>query len=108
MLPIEGVDARAEECADVAPATGHGPAGERQPDARVEPPEGIRGAARDAELERGEPAAGAQHAGELGERRRRIVDVAEQIGEGDVIEGGVTEGEPLSAGPYKAGEHAIA
>ena len=59
------------------PIAGQGPPRVRGPH---EPPHGV---GRDEELEVRERAAGTQHACQLGERRRRIVHVAQQVGERD-------------------------
>ena len=48
-----------------------------------------------------------QHACELAERRRGVIDVAEEVGERHVIERCVTERQPFRAGAHDAGEQAI-
>ena len=50
---------------------------------------------RNAELERGDRPSGFDDPRELGERRGGIVDVAQQVGEGQVVELGVGERELL-------------
>src|ERR1700683_3232101 len=91
-------DARAEEAPDLVPL----PATENEPsewkrEAGVQPPQAApRGSVRQMELHRGERASRAQHSHELAEGGLRIVDVAQQVFEGDRVKGSVREGELLS------------
>ena len=95
-------DRAAEKAADLVPAVPQGSTGERQTDPDVEIPERPRRAARDAELERGDGAAGADDARQLRERRARVVDVAEQVGDGEVVERCVRKGNGLGGAPARA------
>ena len=80
------------------PARRDDPAGAGQADPHPELPEAApERHRRDAELERGDRPARLHHPGQLGERRRRVVDVAEQVGERERVEGGVLEGQRLRA-----------
>src|SRR5439155_10025569 len=97
MGAIEALDAAAEERTDGAPARGEEPAEQRETEPRVGEPERMERTARDAELERGETPARPEDARELAQRRRRVVDVAQEIREGHVVERGVGEGQPLRA-----------
>ena len=65
------------------------PPGERQADVDPEIPGRPPDAAREAELEHRDRPARAHDARELGERRRGIVDVPEEVGERQVVERGV-------------------
>ena len=56
------------------------------------PPEGRRG---DAELQARHGPARLDHPGQLGQRGLRVLDVAQQIGEGQRVEAAVRKGQPL-------------
>ena len=76
----EALDARAQEAAGAIPAGAAGRAHGGQADPRPGPPGRIPGARGHEELERRHLAAGADRAGQLAQHRRRVVDVAQQIG----------------------------
>ena len=90
---VEAADRRAEEAADVVPALRRDAAERGEADADVEIPERPPDPARNAELEVRDRPARAHDAGELGERGGRIVDVAQEVGEREVVERGVGEGD---------------
>ena len=71
---------------------------ERKDRADVELPERSREAARDAELERSDDTAGADDSRELREGRGRVVDVAKEVREGQMVEGAIVEGKRLGRG----------
>src|SRR6266571_31910 len=72
---------------------------ERQTDARIQTPqEAPDGVGGDAEFERGHPPTWAEYAGELPHGCRGIVHVAQEIGEGDMIERLVGERQPFALG----------
>src|SRR6266566_1369014 len=75
---------------------------ERQTDARIqtpqEAPDGVGGY---AEFERGHPPTWAEYAGELAHGGRGIVHVAQEIGEGHVIERLVSKRQPLALGAHE-------
>jgi len=95
MARVEAFDARSEEAADFVPLATGEPAERREPDAGIEAPRPKPRSARSAELDAGDAAAGPDHPGELAKRGRRIVDVTEEIGEGEVVERAVVEREGL-------------
>ena len=67
--------------------------GRRQPDSHVELPERPPHAAREPELEHRHRAAGPDDPGELTQRRRHVVDVAQEVREGEGVELPVGEGQ---------------
>src|SRR5204863_4856806 len=89
--------AAAEEAADRAPAGVDRATGGREHRTHVHVPERSPDPTRNRELEARDRAAGTDDAGELGERRARIVDVAEQVGERERVEGLVREGQARGA-----------
>src|ERR671936_2469360 len=93
MLLPEAADARPEEPPDLAPTRRDRAAGERQAEPDVELPPRAPRPLRDPELERGERTSRPDDARELPQRRARVVDVAEEVGEGERVEGSVLEGE---------------
>ena len=98
MPPVEGADARPEEPADLAPARGYDSAQHGKACADPELPAGARERVpRHRELEGGDSPARADDPDELTERRRRVVHVAQEVGEGERVEGRVLEGERLGA-----------
>ena len=90
-------DRRAEERPDLAPAAADHGAGGRKADPDVELPERPPEPGRDAELEPGDRAAGTDDPRQLAQRRRRVVDVAEQVGEREPVELAVGEGQAVGA-----------
>ena len=70
---------------------------DRQPDAHVQLPERPPDAARHAELEHRDRPAGPHDAHELAQRRSGVVDVAQEIGEGQRVELRVVERQRLRA-----------
>ena len=86
MTRVEAFDARTQERADRGPLRGDQATGDRKPDPRVQPPERTPDAARQAELDHRNATAGLHDARELVHRGCRIVDVAQQISEREVIE----------------------
>ena len=95
---VEVPDARAEEAADLAPAGRHRATEQRQADVDVGVPQQTLGlASRHVELQRGDPPSGAYDPSELLERLGRLVDVAEEVGEGQGVEGFRLERQLLGA-----------
>src|SRR5262245_54501279 len=94
---VESADGRPEEPADLVPARRDEPTRERQPDVDPEVPRRPPDALWEAELEHRDRAAGPHDAGELDEGGARIVDVAEEVREGEVVERGVGEGQRVRA-----------
>ena len=92
----EARDAVGEEAADLGPAGGNESSRHRQTDADIRLP-GCTGdwILRYAELESGNRPAGPDHAGQLGEGRRGIVDVAEEVRERERVERRVREGKVI-------------
>ena len=90
-------DVRPEEPAHDEPLAAAGQqAAERQQRPGVQPPgRAPERRGRNAELQARHPAARPDHASELGQRRLRIIDVAQQVGEGQRVEAGVREGKLL-------------
>ena len=71
---------------------------QRQARVHVEPPRGVgHGGPRNRELERGDHSARRDDAGEPGERRRRVVDVAEEVRERQPVEARLGERKLLRA-----------
>src|SRR5581483_293221 len=68
-----------------------------QAEAHVQLPQRPPAAARDPELEPGDDAARPDDPRELSQRRRRVADVTQEIGEGQRIELAVRERERVSA-----------
>ena len=67
-----------------------------QPEAGVGPPQRAQdGSRRDAELQRRDATARRDDAGQLAQRRGRVVDVAQEVGERQVVELAVGERQPL-------------
>ena len=97
MARVEAADARAEEAADLAPARRDDAPGGGQADADVELPERPPEPARHGELEHRDRPAGPHDARELAQRRRGIVDVAQEIGERERVELAVVERQLLGA-----------
>ena len=93
----EVADARPEEAADAAPAGRDDGAGRGQPDAHVELPERAPDAAREPELQHRNRPAGPDDARELAQRRGHVVDVAEEVREGERVELPVGERQRLGA-----------
>src|SRR5439155_18517682 len=91
----EVADARPEEAADALPSGGDRPAGDRKSRAHVELPQRPPEAPRDGELQRRNRAARADHARKLAYRRGRVVDIPEQVREGECVEGLVVERQAL-------------
>ena len=95
-LRVELLDVRAEEATDLVPRRRDRAAEQRQPDARVHPPQRRAAAASgDAELDHPDPPARFDHARELAHRRGAVVDVAQQVGERQRVELAVGERELL-------------
>src|SRR5581483_8267971 len=90
-LVVEAPDRVAEEVADFAPAVPDRPSRDRQPDPDPQLPGRPPGPARHAELEARDRAAGPHHARQLAQRRRGVVDVAEEVREGERVELAVLE-----------------
>src|SRR5919201_4328590 len=93
MLLPEAADARPEESPDFAPTRRDRAAGERQAEPDVELPPRAPRPLRDPELERGERTSRPDDTRELPQRCAWVVDVAEQVGEGEAVERGVLERE---------------
>ena len=91
-LPV-AADRWAEELSDLTPAVPKRPSCEREHGADVDIPERSREPFRYAELESCHDARGSHDTCELDERRLRVVDVAEEIRERQVIERAVLERE---------------
>ena len=94
----ETTDARAEKPADIAPARRDRAAEDRQARAHVGLPRGAGEAGGDEEVEHRDPAPGANDAGDLLHRRGRVVDVAEEVREGQSVERGIRERQRFGAG----------
>ena len=94
---VEALDARAKERADIAPSLRDESAEDRQPDAGPKAPCPKERPAGDAELEHRDPPAGLHDARQLAHRRGGVVDVAQEIGEGEMVEGLVGEWQPFGA-----------
>ena len=91
-------DARPEEPPDVAPARREQPSCQRQHDPYVELPQSAqRARRRDAELQQRHRPAGPNDAGQLTKGRRGVVDVAEQVRDGQRVERGIGERQCLGA-----------
>jgi hypothetical protein len=84
-------DARAEEPSDLAPAGRDRAAEDRQAHSHVHLPGGTGDSGRDEEVEHRDSAFRADDAGELPHRRRRVVDVAEKVREGQGVERRILE-----------------
>src|SRR3954452_4393361 len=96
MVCVELGDASREEPSGLAPFARHEATEGGKPEARVDRPQRVgRRRRRYGELERRDAAAGPHHARKLAQRRTRIIDVAQQIGEREVVELAVAEREPL-------------
>ena len=91
-------DRAAEETADFFPAVPERPPREGKASSDVELPERARDRPRHAELERRDQSSWAHRPRELRERRARIVDVAKEVREREVVEGAVGERERLGRG----------
>jgi len=87
----EPADARPEEAADVAPTRRDSAAEEGQGHAHVGLPRRAGDAGRDEEVEHRDSAAWTDDAGDLLHRRGRIVDVAEEVREGQGVERCIVE-----------------
>ena len=108
-------DGIAEEVAYLAPSVSERASGERQPCADVELPGRPSDPTWHAELERRDDATRANDADELRERRTGVLDVAEEVGERQVVEarsierqavgGGLHELDLTSESPPRAREH---
>src|SRR4029077_1415858 len=85
--PVEIGDARPQKAAGLLPVPGDQPAEDGHAETRIAAPEDtgdrIR---REHELERRDAATRLYYASELGQGCAGIVDVAEQVGEGEVVE----------------------
>src|SRR5207302_6587086 len=88
VLRREAADAGPQESPDLAPPRRDRMACDRQPDAHVGLPRAAPDSLRDVELERRDGAAGPDDARELMQRRTRIVDVPQEVGEGEAVERG--------------------
>ncbi len=96
MAGVERRDAAREKAAHLRPLARDGAPEQRQPDPRVGAPQRApRLNRRLAELERRDPSARLDDARQLAQRRGRIIDVAQQVGEGEVVELAVGERQPL-------------
>ncbi len=102
MAGVEALDARTEERADRGPLRREDATRERKPDARVQPPQRAPHATRQAELDHRHPTAGLHDSSELPHRGRGIVDVAQEIREGEVVERRVRKRQLLRA-PFDDG-----
>src|SRR5439155_14905892 len=108
MRAIEPLDARAEERTDGGPLHRDDPSRDGKPDAGVQPPERAPQPRGKTELDRCDVAARPHDPRELAHRRRGIVDVAQQVGEREVVEGRVREGQFLRAAEDDLIEDAVA
>ena len=88
---MEVTDAVAEERSDTAPAGGDGRSEHRETGPHVQLPSGPGRPAGQPELEHRDRSARTHDAGELAHGRCGIVDVAEQVGERQAVEGRVVE-----------------
>ena len=88
----------AEKAADFRPAGREEASGEREARADVNVPERANGTGGYAKLERRDKAAATDDPRELRQGRTRFVDVAEEIREGQVVEGAVGEWERFGRG----------
>src|SRR2546421_2558270 len=89
---MELLDTGSEKAAHLVPSWGHNAARQRQADARLDPPErSQRAGLRHAELDHSDPAARLDHACKLAHRRGRIIDITQQVGEGESVECTVLE-----------------
>ena len=96
MARVEAADARPEEAPDARPLARGEPPERRQPDRRVEAPgQARRRQRRHTELERGDAPAGPHDPRQLAQRRGGILDVAQQVGEGQRVEARVRERQRL-------------
>lgn len=91
----ETADARSEEATDLAPAGRDCAAEHRQANAHVRLPGRAGESGGDEEVEHPDPAPGANYAGEFLHRRRRVVDVAKEVREGQSVERRIFEREGL-------------
>src|SRR5205823_1181744 len=95
---VEALDAPLKECADPRPLVRDRAADERQSDRRVGAPERSKDRVwRNSEVERDDAASWTHDPRELAHRRSGIVDVAQEVREGQVIEGFVREWQRLGA-----------
>ncbi len=92
---MEVADARTEKPPDLVPPRRDDAPRQREDPAHVELPGPAPEAVREAELEPGDRPARPYDAGELVQRRARVVDVAEQVREREGVEGLVAERQPL-------------
>ena len=100
-MPLERVripvraDRASQEVADLAPAVPQDAPDYGKPGAHVQLPGRPRQARRDAELERGDDAVRTNDARELAQCGGRVVHVAQQVREREVVEGRVVERQRL-------------
>ena len=97
MVAVKGADALAEKGADTSPARRDDGTQRGQSDANVELPGRAGEAAGQTEFEHRDRSTGPDDASELAHRRRRILDVPEQVRERQSVEGVVCEGKALRA-----------
>src|SRR5512142_1583720 len=107
MTLVEAIDAGTKERPDARPLGRDDATGQGKPDARVGPPRRTPDAFGYAELDHGDASTRLQYASELAHRRRGIIDVPEQVSEGDVIERAVCEGQLLGTALEERFEHAV-
>src|SRR5438094_6424360 len=98
MIAIESLDAWSQEGTYSGPSLRDGSSDRWQSDPRVEPPHHSQERiARDAEIQCDDAAARADHPHELAHGGRGIVDVAQEVREGQVVEGFIWERQRLGA-----------
>ncbi len=95
---VEPADRRAEEPPHLVPTGRDQPAGHGQPDADPGVPERPPHPVGDVEFEHRDRSARADDPGQLAYRRRGVVDVTEEVREGEVVERRVGEGKLVGRG----------
>src|SRR5258706_6927334 len=86
MAPVEAADARPEDPTHDRPLARHDLAEDGKAKARVEIPKRMPEATGDSELDHRDPATGLHHARELAHGRDGVIDVPQEIREGQMVE----------------------
>jgi hypothetical protein len=89
---------RPEKRPNIAPRGRYEAAGSWEADGAVRVPERAPDAARNRELEHRDRPSGPHDAGQLGQRRAGVIHVAQEVGEGEMVERAVLEGKRLRRG----------
>jgi hypothetical protein len=87
-----------EKGSNIAPCGRHDAARRGEADSAVRIPERAPDTGWNCELEHRNRPSGAHDSSQFGQRRARVIDVAQEIGEGEVVEGAVVEGKCLRRG----------